>query len=80
MDRLVRPSFYDPDMSQMAFDNSARIDMTCPKCEHKWSVRLGDMRDASLRCPHCQTEIDTVPFAKEMESAERKLRTWGRRR
>lgn len=56
------------------FDNNARIDLTCPNCQHRWAVRLGNLRRTSVRCPACDGEIDTGPFAKQMDDAEKRLK------
>jgi hypothetical protein len=55
-------------------DNSARIDLTCPSCQHRWVVSLGDLRKASVQCPACDGEIDTRPFAKQMDEAQKRLK------
>lgn len=59
------------------FDNSAPIEMTCPECGHRWTIRFGDLRTGeSLRCPECDLELDTSELKRGLDEAERE--TFGR--
>lgn len=60
------------------FDNNANLDLTCPQCSNKWSVRLGDLRKSPTTCPKCGIEIETTAFDQDMADAEKRLKDFGK--
>ena len=61
-----------------------KTDVTCPKCGHKFSIKVADMVPGrKTRCPRCPTEItfsgdDGRKAQQALDDLERSLKKWSR--
>ena len=62
------------------FDDSP-IELTCPNCGHKFSERLGKLKNSpTLACPGCQTPItiDASQLDATVKQVDKKLADFGK--
>jgi hypothetical protein len=67
-------------MAKKFLNRSANLNLTCPKCGHKFQKTLGQLEsDDKWPCPgSCGVTFDRSSFAQEIAAIEKKIEDFGR--